>query len=143
MDDRGDRVEKGERIGPGLGGDRLRQPGCGERAGGDDRETLGGEEINALTHDLDVGVGGDARGDLGGEALAINRQRRPGGDAVLVGAGHDQRAQAAHFLVEQPDGIIVGVIRAEAVRAHHFRKVVGFVRRSGVAAPTHLAEADP
>ena len=80
--------------------------------------------------------------DLGGESLAVDRQRRAGGHAVRLGAGHDQRIQRAHFLVEQADRIVLGIVGAEAVRADHFGQPVGFVRRGHVAAPAHLAQAN-
>jgi len=43
IDDGGDRVEKGQRILPGFGGDRVGQPARGQRAGGDDRRPVSGQ----------------------------------------------------------------------------------------------------
>ena len=79
--------------------------------------------------------------DFLGECLAIDRKRRAGGNAVLVGAAHDQRVQRAHFLVEQADGIVLGIVATEAVRADHFGEAVGLVGGRGVSAAAHLAEA--
>ena len=83
----------------------------------------------------------DRARDLGGEAVAVDRQRRAGGHAMLVGRAHDQRAERAHLLVEQADGIVLGIVGAEAVRADHLGEAVGLVRRRRVAAAAHFAEA--
>ena len=82
------------------------------------------------------------RRHLGGEAFAVDGQRRAGGHAMLVGRGHDQRTQRPHFLVEQADRIVLGIVGAEAVRADHLGQPVGLMRRRHVAAAAHLAEAD-
>ena len=50
--------------------------------------------------------------------------------------------ERAHFLVEQADRIVLGIVRAEAVRADHFGETVGLVRRRAVAAAAHFAQAD-
>ena len=76
---------------------------------------------------------------FGGEGLAVDRQRRAGGHAVLVGGAHDQRAERAHLLVEQADRIVLGIVGAEAVRADHLGQPVGLVRRRRVAAAAHFA----
>ena len=52
-----------------------------------------------------------------------------------------ERAERAHFLVEQADGIVLGVVGAKAVRADHLGEAVGLVRRGRVAAAAHFAEA--
>ena len=44
--------------------------------------------------------------------------------------------------MEQPDRIVVGIVRAEAVGADHFGEAVGLMCRSRVAAAPHFAEAD-
>ena len=108
--------------------------------GGDDRRMVG-QGVDALADDRDVRMLLDRARDLGGEGFAVDRQRRAGGDAVLVGGAHDQRAQRAHFLVEQADRIVLGIVGAEAVRADHLGEAVGLVRRRRVAAAAHLAQA--
>ena len=80
--------------------------------------------------------------DFGGKALAVDRQRRAGGNPMLVRRGHDQRIQRAHFLVEQADRIVLGIVGAEAVRADHLGQPVGLVRRRHVAAAAHFAQAN-
>ena len=104
--------------------------GGGQRAGGDDRRAAGGKRVDPLAHDVDVGMRGDAARHFGGEGLAVDRERRTGGHAVEVGGGHDERSERAHFLVEQADGIGLGIVGAEAVRADHFGEPVAVVRRA-------------
>ena len=118
MDDGRDGVEEGEGAFARLGSDRVGQARAGQRAGGDNRRMVG-QGIDALANDSDGGVLVDGAGDFGGEGFAVDGERRSGRDAVLVGGAHDQRAEIAHFLVEQTDGIVLGIVRAEAVRADH------------------------
>ncbi len=141
MDDRRDRVEEGEGVLAGLGGDRRGQPGSGQRPGGDDRRMVG-QGIDALAYDGDVGMLRDRPRNRGRERLAVDGERRPGGHAVRVARAQDQRTERAHLLVEQADGIVLGIVAAEAVRADHLGELVGLVRRRPVAAAAHLAQAD-
>ena len=60
-----------------------------------------------------------ARVTSAAKASRSTASAEPGGHAVLVGGAHDQRAERAHFLVEQADGIMLGIVGAEAVRADH------------------------
>ena len=118
------------------------RPGRGQRAGGDDGRSGCGQSINPLADDLDFWMGSKAGGHLGGKSFAIDRERRSCGDPVLVGGGHDQRAERAHFLVKQADRVVFGIVGAEAVRADHFRQPVGLMRRGPVAAAPHFRQAD-
>ena len=61
---------------------------------------------------------------------------------MSVRGGHDQRAEFPHFLVEQADGVVLRIVGAEAVRADHLGKPIGFVGRGHVAAAAHFAEAN-
>ena len=61
---------------------------------------------------------------------------------MLIAASHDHRSEGPHLLVEQAHSIVVGVIRAKAVRADHFRQPVGLVRGRRAATTAHLAETD-
>ena len=44
--------------------------------------------------------------------------------------------------MQQADGVLVGVVGAEAVGADQLGEAVGLVRRGHVAAPPHLRQAD-
>ena len=101
-----------------------------------------GQRVDPLANDLDVGMGGDAGGHLGRKGFAVDRERRAGRNSVLVGSGHDQRAERPHFLVKQADRVVLGIVGAEAVRADHFRQPVGLMRRRPVAAAAHFRQAD-
>ena len=52
-----------------------------------------------------------------------------------------QKSRQVYFLVEQTDGIVLSIVRTEAVGADHFREPVRLVRRGHVAAPAHLRQA--
>jgi hypothetical protein len=84
----------------------------------------------------------DRARDFGSESFPVDRQCGAGGDAVPVAGAHDQRTQRAHFLVEQADGIVLGIVGAETVGADHLGEAVGLVRWSHVSAAAHFAEAD-
>ena len=81
-----------------------------------------------------LGCAVERRGDAGGEAVAVDRQRRSGGHRWVSPCAQDQRAERAHLLVEQADGVALGIVGAEAVRADQFGQAVGVVRRRHVAA---------
>jgi hypothetical protein len=49
-------------------------------------------------------------GDGSGKSVAVDRQRAAGRNLVGVGGAHDQRAQPAHFGVQQPDRVVGGVV---------------------------------
>ena len=102
-----------------------------------------GKPVDPLPNDLDPGMLLDRARDLRSEFLSIHGQSRAGGNAILVRGAHDQRVERAHLLVKEPDGIVLGVVGAEAVRANHFGEAVGLVRRRHVAATAHLAQPHP
>ena len=99
MDDRGDGVEEGKCARSGCFRNGSGQRGGGEGAGGNDRGAIG-ELIDPLADNGDIGVSFDRARDFVGERPAIDRQCRPGWDAVKVGRAHHQAAERAHFLVE-------------------------------------------
>ena len=100
-------------------------------------EAGGGEGVDPLADDLDIGMGGEPLGHRRREAVAVDRQRRAGRHLVRVGRRHDQRAQRAHLGVEQPDRIVLGIVGAEAVRADQ----LGQRRRSGAPASSRRRRA--
>jgi hypothetical protein len=141
VDDGGERIEEGERLRPRRAADRLRQARRGQRPGGEDRRPFR-QRVDPLAHERDVGMIGERRGDAGGIAVAVDRQRRPGGNAMRVRLAHDQRPHRAHLLMEQADRIGLRIVRAEAVRADEFGEMVGLMRGGALARAAHLRQAD-
>ena len=75
-----------------------------------------------------------------GKVLAIDRQRRPAGYARGVGRLENERAEDAHFGLEQ--AVRVRRLRAlECVRADELREPIGLVRRRRSRRP-HLMHDD-
>jgi hypothetical protein len=58
---------------------------------------------------------------------------------VGVAVRHDERAEAAHLLMQEADRIRFGVVRAEGVGADELRETVGLVG-IGAAHRAHLVE---
>ena len=54
---------------------------------------------------------------------------------------HDEAAQRPHFLVDEADGVVVGIVAAETVRADQLGQPVGLVRLGHVEA-AHLVQDD-
>ena len=50
---------------------------------------------------------------------------------MLIRHGKNQRAAAAHLLVQQPDGVVFEVVGAKAVGADEFGKAIGVVGIGG------------
>ena len=98
-------------------GDLPRQRVAGERPGGDDHLVPFREIRRLRLHDFHMRVRAQLIGYIAGEALAVHGQRAAGGDAVGLRRLHYQRAQAAHLLFQQPDGVRQ-VVPAQGVRAH-------------------------
>ena len=67
-------------------------------------------------------------GDVRREGFAVHGERAAGRQLVALGRLHDERARAAHFLVEQADGVGFGVVGAEGVRADQLGAAARFVR---------------
>ena len=89
--------------------------------------------------DLDQRFGLQAHGDRLGKADAVDRQRDAGRHLVGIARGHDERAEAAHLLVQQADGVVRRVVRAERVGADQLRQAARDVRLGG-AHGTHLVQ---
>ena len=91
--------------------------------------------------DLDQRMVVQRLGDGGRKAVAIDRQRAAGGHLVGVGRAHDQRAQPAHFGVQQADRVVGGVVGAERIGADQFGEAIGAV---GLGHPcrAHLVQHD-
>ena len=123
--------------------DRLGERGRGEGAGGDD-DAVPVRGRQAATSSRRISISGWAckrRGDGGREAVAIDRQRAAGRHLIGVGGAHDQRAEPAHLLVQQADGVVLAVVGAERVGADELGQRVGLVGR-GRAQRAHLVQHD-
>jgi hypothetical protein len=59
-----------------------------------------------LADDADERMAGDGVGDRLREQLTIDGQRRTCGNTMLVCGPHHERSEAAHFFLEQADGVI-------------------------------------
>ena len=142
MDDRRDRIEEGQRVLARPRRDPCRERTSGQRAGGDDDAApFGRRRGDEFAYDLDQRLGIDRRRHPVRKGIAVDGQRRPGGDARGVGLSEDQRPEAPHFGVDQPDGVVVGVVAPEAVRTHEFGERVG-VMGVGAVRPPHFVEHD-
>ena len=78
-------------------------------------------------------------GDLLGKAVAVHRQRAARRQLVAVGRRQDQRAAAAHLLMQQADGVVHRIVGAEGVGADQLRQPVGLMRL-GAAQRPHLMQ---
>ena len=130
MHDRRDRIEERQRVFVGQFADRVGQRRRGEGAGGDDdvAPVRRRQAVDFGAADLDQRMVVQRLGDRGRKAVAIDRQRAAGGHLVGVGRAHDQRAQPAHFGMQQADRIVGGVVGAERIGADQFGEAVGAVR---------------
>jgi hypothetical protein len=81
----------------------------------------------------------EPRRDRFGKAVAIDGERPAGRQLVGVGGGEDQRAAAPHLLMQQADGIVLGIVGAERVGADQLGQAIGLVRL-GLAHRAHLVE---
>jgi hypothetical protein len=110
MDDRRDRVEKGERLRACRSANACGKAGGSERTRGYDREPLVREGIDPLAHERDVGMRCQRCGDPCGKSVAIDRECRSRRHLVDIALPQDQRAERAHLGMEQPDGVAGRVI---------------------------------
>ncbi len=73
--------------------------------------------------------------------IAVDREGAAGGERVAVGGGDDEAACGAHLPVEEADGVLLVVVRAEGVRADELGQRVGLVRE-GAGLGAHLVQDD-
>ena len=69
----------------------------------------------------------DGAGDIVGKAVPVYRQRTARRQLVPISRAHDERIAAAHFLMQQADGILLVVVGAEAVGTDQLGKAVSAV----------------
>ena len=75
----------------------------------------------------------------GGEAVPVDRERAAGRQLVGVGRAHDQRAGAAHLLVDHADGVVLRIVGAEGIGADQLGQLVGQMGL-GAAHRAHLVQ---
>lgn len=80
-------------------------------------------------------------GDCFGKRVTVHGQRTACGQLVLFGSGHDDPACRAHFPMQQPNGILFVIIRAEGIGTDHFRQMPRAVGKSGNLWP-HFMDDD-
>ena len=123
--------------------DRFGQRRRGEGAGGDDDAVpvVGRQAGHFLAPQLDQRMGEQGLLDGGREAVTVDGQRAAGRQLVGVGRAHDQRAGAAHLLVQEADGVVDGIVGAEGVGADEFGEIFREMRL-GAAHRPHLVQHD-
>ena len=77
----------------------------------------------------------------GGEAVAVDRERAAGRHLMRIAAAHDERAEAAHFLMQQADRIGLPLVGSERIGADEFGERLGLVRGGRLHRP-HLVQHD-
>ncbi|NRP51556.1 hypothetical protein XMM354_003355 [Aliiroseovarius sp. xm-m-354] len=127
IDDGGNSVEEGQCFGPGLGSDGFGQRAGSQRAGGDDPFAVFWQFGDLAVFNGDIGVREQRVGDGLREGITVHRQRTARGQAVFVGAGHDQAVGGTHFPMQQAHGVLLVIIRAEGVGADHLAQKPGLV----------------
>ena len=140
-DDGRDGVEEGERVLARERVDRRAERRRGQWAGRDDH---GGPirrrqafEFAALH--ADIRMRRQLFRDLRREGFAVYRERAACGKLMALRRLHDERARAAHLLVQQADGVRLAVVGAEGVRADELGAVAGLVRLGQAPGP-HLVQ---
>jgi hypothetical protein len=121
--DRRDGVEEAELAFTGETKNRIRQRGRGEGPRGHDHAVpAGGRQArHFLAGDRHQRMGLQPLGHRLRETVAVDGQRAAGRHLVGVAGGHDERAQFAHFGVQQAYGVRRPVVGAEGVRADQLR----------------------
>ena len=76
---------------------------------------------------------------LVGKAFAIDGERAAGGKLVAVGRGENERACAAHLLMQEANGVARPIVGAERVGADELGKRIGLVRL-GLPHRAHLMQ---
>ena len=77
------------------------------------RQSAGGRPSTSRAADVDQGMVVERPGDGRRKPVAVHRQCAAGGHLIGIGRAHDQRAQPAHFGVQQADRVIGGVVGPE------------------------------
>ncbi len=128
--DGGDGVEEGQMVlARGFADGRTKTRG-GQRPGGDNHASPAGRRqgLDFLTRDRDAGMIFQRRGDGVRKSVPVHCQ-----------GAHNQGPGASHFLVQQADRVVHGIVGAEGVGANQLRQGIGLMG-VGAANRTHLVE---
>ena len=68
---------------------------------------------------VNQGMGLDRLGDAFGIGFAIHRQSTACGNAMFIGSGHNETARGTHLPMHQTHSVLLIIIRAEGIGAHH------------------------
>ena len=142
MHDRRDGVEEGERVLARERADRGGEIGRGERAGGDDDAVpFLRRQRHFAARQRNERLRRQRRRNRIREPVAVHGKRAAGGNLLAVRRAHDQRAEPAHFGVQQADCVVFLVVGAERIRADQFSVAIGLVR-GGRAQRPHFMQLD-
>ena len=130
MDDRRDCVEEGQRVRACCCGNRIRERGCGEgtRCEYDAWSQSRGQAGHFFANNGDERMRLQSRGDRGGKAIAVNRQRTSSRNLVRIPAAMINDPASRISACKQPDGIGLGVIGTKRIGTDQFRQTVRPVR---------------
>ena len=111
--------------------------------GGDDDivPIFGRKPHNLIAHDGDEGMLRQRLGDGRREAFAVDRKRPARRHFVLIAHAHDERSGAAHFLMQEADGVACRIVRAEGIGADELRQAFALMC-IGHAPGAHFMEDD-
>ena len=104
-------------------------------------QSAGGRPATSPRSIVTSGCAASRRVTSAEKPIAVDGERAAGRQLVLVAGRHDQRAGAPHLLVQQADGVGLGVVGAERVGADQLGEAVGLVR-FGHAHGAHLVQHD-
>jgi hypothetical protein len=137
VDDRRDRIEKGERAFPRQSSDRFGQRRGSERPGRDNHIV---PVLRRQAGDLATVEGymrmTEKRGfDSLRKSVAIDGERASGRHLMRIGTLKDDRAESAHLAMQDPDRVGRSVIGSEGIRADELGEVRSLVRSRGSGRP--------
>ena len=99
-----------------------------------------GKRLALSPYDLDTCVRSDGTGHRCGKELPVDRQRRTGGHARLIGTGEKNGAERPHFPLELAVRVL-GMHALEGVRADQFAQVFALMCL-GATHRSHFKEGD-
>ncbi len=141
MHDGGNGVEEGQPFLSCRANNALRQRCRRQRAGCDDSRTVGGEGVDPLAHDRDVGMIFQRALHFLREDVAVHGHGRSGRHACNFARAHDERIQISHLVMQQADGILLVIVGAEGIGAHEFGETIRLVSVRRFAGSAHFRQA--